>query len=94
MTYFYAIYLTFCVLGRPCTADNMRMDTFNTVASAQSEIKAIGEKPHWEIVEGDPVFMYSVGECYRGRKENYQDLMLWLEVAHGADCEDCVCWDE
>lgn len=90
MTYLYAVYLTFCILGYHCTADNYRIDDFSTLQQAQGEIKDIGEKPHWEIVENDPVFMYSYGECHKKRKENYKDLMMWLSVVHGADCEDCV----
>ncbi len=89
MVYFYAVYLTFCVLGQGCKFDHFRMDDFNTVAFAQSTIQAIGENPHWEVIENDPVFMFSYGECYRGRKDNTSDINLMIYMI-GGDCADCI----
>lgn len=91
MYFQYAMYLTFCVLGYHCTAYHSREDIFHNLEHIELLIQDIGTKPHWKVVEDDPVYMYAYGECFKGRNVNRGDLNR-LVVALDGDCDDCVSW--
>lgn len=92
MTYFYAVYVTFCVLGNSyCTLNNRRYDDWETYKQINQFVNDVGERPHWEKVTGDLVWTYSYGECYKGRKDNPKDIKEWIEYNLYGDCPDCSC---
>lgn len=81
MIHFYAIYTIFCILGESsCREDRTRYDIFDNVKQVQNFINYEGYHPNWKNVNGDLVYRYAYGECYKGRKENSNDISMEIFV--------------
>ena len=86
--------MTFCVLGDShCFLDKKRYDSWETAKQAEKFVEGEGNTPHWKNVDGDLVWLYAYGECYKGRMINKADMDMEISI-RGGDCNDCVCWDQ